>query len=127
MISNRPVVMITGATQYTGLTCAKLFAQRGYNIVITSRNAQKGENAAETVRKLAAGRTRLSLIRHSAAPFPVIVPTPGLYQTFPVFAMLIRIFSHFLSPVLNPCGFCRKDEIPARTPNLGGQDAENVL
>ena len=50
MRSVRPVALITGATQYTGLTCAKVFARQGYNIVITSRDAAKGENAAESVR-----------------------------------------------------------------------------
>ena len=49
----RPVAMITGATQYTGLTCAKIFAGKGYDIVITSRDAEKGENAAAQVRALA--------------------------------------------------------------------------
>ena len=61
MSPNRPVVMITGATQYTGLTCAKLFAQKGYDIVITSRDAQKGENAAVAVQELAPDADVLSV------------------------------------------------------------------
>lgn len=47
---NKPVVLITGATQYTGFTTAKLFAKRGYNLVITSRNLEKAEEAANQVR-----------------------------------------------------------------------------
>ena len=53
MSTKRPVVMITGATQYTGLTCAKVFAKSGYDIVITSRDAVKGGNAAKSVRDIA--------------------------------------------------------------------------
>ncbi len=53
MSTARPVVMITGATQYTGLTCAKVFAKSGYDIVITSRDAVKGGNAAKSVRDIA--------------------------------------------------------------------------
>lgn len=39
--SEKPVVLVTGATQYTGLTVAKLFAKRGYNVVVTSRSVEK--------------------------------------------------------------------------------------
>ena len=47
--SEKPVVLVTGATQYTGLTVAKLFAKRGYNVVVTSRSVEKAEGAAEQV------------------------------------------------------------------------------
>ena len=47
----KPVAMVTGATQYTGFTTAKLFAQRGYAVCITSRDLQKGEEAAARLRQ----------------------------------------------------------------------------
>lgn len=49
--SDKPVVLVTGATQYTGLTTAKLFAKRGYNVVVTSRTLDKAEDAAEKIRQ----------------------------------------------------------------------------
>ncbi len=48
--SDKPVVMVTGATQYTGLTTAKLFAKRGYHVCVTSRGLEKAEGAAQQIR-----------------------------------------------------------------------------
>ena len=45
-----PVAMVTGATQYTGFATAKLFAQRGYDVCVTSRDYAKAENAAQRLR-----------------------------------------------------------------------------
>lgn len=46
-MSEKPVVLVTGATQYTGFTTAKLFAQRGYAVCITSRTEDKALDAAQ--------------------------------------------------------------------------------
>lgn len=42
-------VFVTGATSGTGLTIAKTFAKAGYNVVLTSRDADRAEAAAAKV------------------------------------------------------------------------------
>jgi short-subunit dehydrogenase len=44
-------VLITGSSQGIGKETARLFAQHGYNIVMTARNADRLEAAAEELRK----------------------------------------------------------------------------
>ena len=44
-------VFVTGATNGTGLTIAKTFAKAGYNVIVTSRSADRAEAAAAEVAK----------------------------------------------------------------------------
>lgn len=43
----RRVVMVTGATQYTGFAIAELFAKRGFDVCVTSRDYAKAEKAVD--------------------------------------------------------------------------------
>lgn len=105
MSSNRPVVMITGATQYTGLTCAKLFVQKGYNIVITSRDAPKGANAAESVRKLAPNADVLSV---------EMLPS-SVKETQAAFEMVEKHFGRLDCFIANATAACRFKSILSTT------------
>lgn len=42
-------VFITGATENTGFATAKMFAKNGYNVIISSRNLKRAEQAAEKI------------------------------------------------------------------------------
>lgn len=49
-MSERPVVLITGASQGIGASTAEEFARRGYNTALLARNRQNLEAVAEAVR-----------------------------------------------------------------------------
>lgn len=49
--NNKPVAVVSGATQYTGFTVAKLFAQRGYDICVSSRSLEKAKDAARRIQE----------------------------------------------------------------------------
>ncbi|MGI6634634.1 MAG: SDR family NAD(P)-dependent oxidoreductase [Christensenellales bacterium] len=97
MRPDRPVVLITGATQYTGLTCAKIFARRGYDIVITSRDPDKGENAAEIVRKLVPEADVLS----------VAMTPSSVQETQAAFDTVKRHFGRLDCFIANAAAACR--------------------
>ena len=54
---SRPVALVTGATQYTGFSTAKLFAQRGFDVCVTSRSLEKAEDAAQEAAQAAQAET----------------------------------------------------------------------
>ncbi len=101
--SEKPVVLVTGATQYTGLTVAKLFAKRGYNVVVTSRSVEKAEGAAEQVRAqtpdaevLAVGMTPAS-VQETQEAFQKVKDHFGRLDCFVANATAICRFKSILS------------------------------
>ena len=54
-MSDRPIVLITGASKGIGAETAKLFAKNGYNICINYMSDEEGANAvANSCKKLGA-------------------------------------------------------------------------
>ena len=41
MLSNQKIALITGATSGIGKACANIYAQNGYNIIITGRRLER--------------------------------------------------------------------------------------
>jgi NAD(P)-dependent dehydrogenase (short-subunit alcohol dehydrogenase family) len=46
---NAPVAIVTGGNRGVGFACVKRLAQWGYEVVLCSRNAMEGKNAADTL------------------------------------------------------------------------------
>src|SRR5688572_17684384 len=46
---SKPVAVITGASSGIGRSCAEVFAQRGYTVVISARNQDKLEHLASAL------------------------------------------------------------------------------
>ena len=61
MTDTTPVVLITGATQFTGYTTAVHFASRGWRVCITSRTLGKAEDAARRLTEAVPGAQALPL------------------------------------------------------------------
>lgn len=93
----RPVAMVTGATQYTGFTAAKLFAQRGYDVCVTSRYLQKAEDAAERIRQ-AVPEARI---------LPVQMDPANVEQTQQAFQDVKDTFNRLDVFLANACAACR--------------------
>ena len=55
-----PTVLITGASQGTGKATALLFARKGYNVILTARDAERLEAVAHEV--LSLGVSTLAII-----------------------------------------------------------------
>jgi 3-oxoacyl-[acyl-carrier protein] reductase len=51
-MSNSRTVLVTGATLGIGKGIARVFTKNGYNVVLTARNQQKGEEAVEELKAL---------------------------------------------------------------------------
>jgi short-chain dehydrogenase/reductase SDR len=92
-----PVAMVTGATQYTGFATAKLFAQRGYDVCVTSRDYAKAENAAQ----------RLSEMVPEAKFLPVQMDPPNVEETAAAFERVKKTFGRLDVFVANACAACR--------------------
>ena len=93
----RPVAMITGATQYTGFTAAKLFAQRGYDVCITSRALQKAQDAAR----------RIETAAPQAQALPVKMDPMDLSETEQAFRTVKEVFGRLDVFLANACASCR--------------------
>lgn len=93
----RPVALVTGATQYTGFTAAKLFAQRGYNICITSRTLQKAQNAAH----------RIEAAAPQARVLPVQMDPVSIPETEQAFQKVKEVFGRLDVFLANACAACR--------------------
>lgn len=96
-MSEKPVVMVTGATQYTGFETAKLFARRGYNVVVTSRDMEKGENAARRIRQEVA----------QADVLAVAMTPSSVKETQAAFAKVKEHFGRLDCFVANATAACR--------------------
>lgn len=101
----RPVVLVTGATQYTGLTTAKLFAKRGYDVVVTSRNLEKAEGAAEKVRAEAP----------DAKVLPIAMTPSSVQETEAAFKKVSEYFGRLDCFVANATAACRFKSILSTT------------
>lgn len=95
--SVRPVVMVTGATQYTGFTAAKLFAQRGYDVCVTSRTLPKAQDAAR----------RIELEIPQARVLPVQMDPVDIPETERAFAEVKAEFGRLDVFLANACAACR--------------------
>lgn len=101
----RPVAMVTGATQYTGFATAKLFAQRGYDVCVTSRGIAKAQDAAQ----------RLSAAVPEARFLPVQMDPPNVEQTAAAFETVRNAFGKIDVFVANACAACRFKSILSTT------------
>ncbi len=97
----KPVAMITGATQYTGFTTARLFAERGYAVCITSRDLQKGDEAAARLRQAVP----------DAEIFPVQMTPSSVADTKAAFASVRERFGRLDAFVANATAACRYQNI----------------
>lgn len=95
--SDRPVVLVTGATQFTGFAAAKLFAKRGYNVCVTSRSLEKAESAAERIRSEVP----------EAQVLAVQMDPPNVAETAAAFAKVKDTFGRLDVFVANACAACR--------------------
>lgn len=95
--SERPVALVTGATQYTGFATAKLFAERGYNICVTSRSLEKAQAAAERIRTAVP----------EAQVLAVQMDPPNVKQTGAAFETVEKTFGRLDVFVANACAACR--------------------
>lgn len=93
-----PTVLITGSSQGIGRATASLFAQNGYNVVITARQRDRLEDFAQSLK--AEGHSVLAvpadvkdpgqvehLVREAIAhygPIDVLVNNAGIYMSGPV-------------------------------------------
>src|SRR5215467_13509213 len=48
-MQDKPVALVTGANQGIGLQIAKDLAQRGFTVLVGSRNLERGEATAKTI------------------------------------------------------------------------------
>ncbi len=101
----RPVALVTGATQHTGFAAAKLFAQRGYDVCVTSRTQQKAEEAAQRIRKAVP----------EAKVLPVKMDPPNVEETQEAFAKVKETFGRLDVFVANACAACRFKSILSTT------------
>ena len=104
-VAIRPVVMVTGATQYTGYSTAKLFAQRGYDVCITSRDYKKAEEAAR----------KLSELVPEAKILPLQMDPPDVQATTAAFDKIKEVFGRLDVFVANACAACRFKSILSTT------------
>ena len=79
MRNSERIALITGANRGIGLEAARQLARRGFHVVIASRNEEKGEAAAESIRRTGGKATALLLdvsssesIREAARQFATI-------------------------------------------------------
>lgn len=103
--SEKPVVLVTGATQYTGLTTAKLFAKRGYNVCVTSRNLEKAEGAAQQIRELSP----------ETDVFAVAMTPSSVEETKAAFVQIKEHFGRLDCFVANATAACRFKSILSTT------------
>lgn len=101
----RRVVMVTGATQYTGFAIAELFAKRGFDVCVTSRDYAKAEKAVE----------RLSRIVPEARYLPVQMDPPNVDETTAAFEKVREFFGRLDVFVANACSACRFKSILSTT------------
>ena len=94
---SRPVALVTGATQYTGFSTAKLFAQRGFDVCVTSRSLEKAEDAAQRIRSAVPGARVLGLQ----------MDPPSVAQTQSAFQKVEAVFGRLDVFVANACAACR--------------------
>lgn len=60
-VAEHPVAVVTGANRGLGLAAAEGLARRGYTVVLTARNAQKAQDAADYL-----AQQELDVVPHSA-------------------------------------------------------------
>lgn len=101
----RPVVMVTGATQYTGFTAAKLFAQRGYDVCVTSRTLEKAQDAA----------CRIQEAVPEAKVLAVQMDPMNVQETQQAFEMVKQTFHRLDVFLANACAACRFKSILSTT------------
>lgn len=109
----RPVVLVTGATQYTGFTVAKLFAQRGYDVCVTSRTLEKAQEAAQKIRNEVPEATVLA----------VKMDPPNVQETQEAFGQVKKTFGRLDVFVANACAACRFKNIL----NTTEEDFDNIV
>ena len=93
----RPVVLVTGATQYTGFTTAVYFAEHGYRVCITSRDLKKAQDAAR----------RLLEKVPEAEVLPLGMVPSDVKQTQAAFAAVKETFGRLDCFVANATAACR--------------------
>lgn len=103
--NTRPVAMVTGATQYTGFATAKLFAQRDYDVCVTSRSYEKAQAAVR----------RLSETVPEAKFLPVQMDPPNVAETTAAFESVRAAFGRLDVFVANACAICRYKSILSTT------------
>lgn len=93
----RPVALVTGATQYTGFTTALLFAQRGYDVCVTSRAQEKADQAAQRIRREAP----------EARVLPLAMTPSSVAETQAAFGQAKEEFGRLDCFVANATAVCR--------------------
>ena len=93
----RPVVLVTGATQYTGYTTAVHFAKKGYRVCITSRTLDKAADAARRLLEEVPG----------ADVLPLAMNPSNVQETYAAFAKVKEVYGRLDCFVANACAACR--------------------
>ena len=100
-MSDKPVVLVTGATQFTGFTTAKFFAQKGYAVCITSRTEDKAQDAAH----------RLLADVPDAEVLALAMTPSSVAETAAAFAKVKETFGRLDCFVANATAACRFQNI----------------
>ncbi len=93
----RPVVLVTGATQFTGYTTAVYFSRKGYRVCITSRSLEKAQEAA----------TRLQADVPGADVLPLAMNPSNVQETYDAFGKVKDVYGRLDCFVANACAACR--------------------